>query len=72
MAENNKRQTEISLYDTSKYMLGEICIHGHDYHGTGQSLRQREGKHECVECKNARNRAYKKRQRKAKRQPQPA
>jgi len=71
IAENNKRQTEIPPYDTSKYVLGELCVHGHDYHGTGQSLRQREGKHECVECKNARNRAYKKRQ-KAKRQPQPA
>jgi hypothetical protein len=56
-------QTAIPSYDTRKYMLGEICRQGHDYHGTGQSLRQRGGKHECVECKNARNRAYKKRQR---------
>ena len=72
MAENNKGQTEIPPYDTSKYVLGEICVNSHDYHGIGQSLRQLGGKHECVECKNARNRAYKKRQRKAKRQPQPA
>jgi hypothetical protein len=56
-------QTTIPWYNTKKYMLGEICRQRHDYHGTGQSLRQRGGKHECVECKNARNRAYKKRQR---------
>ncbi len=66
MSEKNKRQTEIPPYDTSKYVLGEICVNSHDYHGIGQSLRQLGGKHECVECKNARNRAYKKRQRRAK------
>jgi hypothetical protein len=58
-------QTAIPPYDTSKYMLGELCVHGHDYDSSGQSLRQRMGKHECVECMRTRKRAYKKRQRQA-------
>jgi len=67
IAEDNNGQTEIQPYDTSKYVLGEICVRGHDYHGTGQSLRQRVGKHECVECMRVRKRAYKERRRQPKR-----
>jgi Ribbon-helix-helix protein, copG family len=52
-------------FDPAKYALGPLCVHGHDYGGSGQSLRQRIGKHECVECTRTRKRAYKKRQRQA-------
>ena len=55
--------TTIQPYDETRYMLGPLCVNQHDYQGTGQSLRRRGGKHECVECKNARSRAYKERQR---------
>jgi predicted DNA-binding protein len=57
-----------STFDTAKFMLGPLCQKQHDYHGQGHSLRQRGGKHECVECKNARSRAHKQRQREVKRQ----
>jgi hypothetical protein len=49
-------------YDTSKYMLGELCVHGHDYQGRGQSLKRRSNG-ECRECLRARDRAYKDRKR---------
>ena len=66
MTRDNNGQIQIPQYDTSKYILGELCGKRHGYQGTGQSLRQRGGKHECVECKNTRSRAYKERQRQAK------
>jgi hypothetical protein len=69
---SQNEETAIPSYDTSKYVLGDICVNRHDYHGTGQSLRQHDGKHECVECTRARKRAYKKRRRAEKRQGQPA
>jgi hypothetical protein len=56
-------QTATPPYDTNKYSLGVLCVHRHEYAGTGQSLRQRLGKHECIECTRMRKRAYKKRQR---------
>ena len=65
MVRDNNGQIQIPQYDISKYILGEICGKGHGYQGTGQSLRQRTGKHECVECTRARKRAYTKRQRQA-------
>jgi hypothetical protein len=56
-AENIYRQTEIvpdqsdtvPAYDTSRYSLGDLCGQSHDYHDTGQSLRDKKG--ECLECK---------------------
>jgi hypothetical protein len=68
VVQESAKQIDIPPYDTSKYALGDICVNRHDYHGTGQSLRQLVGKHECVECTRARKRMYKKRQRQAKRQ----
>jgi hypothetical protein len=61
---NQLHPTGTRPYDTSKYALGEICTHGHDYHGTGQSLR-RLADRECLDCHAARARAYRQRQRQA-------
>src|SRR5687768_11450329 len=42
--------------DVTRYRLGKLCPQGHDYQGTGQSLRrQRQG--DCVECGRVAKRA---------------
>ena len=46
---NIRRQTEIPPYDTTRYYLGKLCPHQHDYQGTGQSLLRRHNQH-CAEC----------------------
>ena len=33
--------THVPAFDTTKYVLGQLCPRGHDYHGTRQSLRHR-------------------------------
>jgi hypothetical protein len=45
------RQTENGMpsFDTSKYTLGTLCPRGHDYQGTGKTLR-RLPRHVCPEC----------------------
>ena len=65
--ESPNGEVDVPPYDTSKYVLGKLCPRGHDYHGTGQSLRHLR-RHVCLECdaEAARER------RKAKRQRQPA
>ena len=35
-------------FDETKYYLGKLCKRGHDYDGTGKSLRYMS--HDCVEC----------------------
>ncbi len=52
-------------FDPMRFILGPLCEKQHDYHGTGQSVRQIGGKHECRECGNARKLAYKQRQKDA-------
>ena len=52
-------------FDHARFILGPLCEKQHDYHGTGQSVRQIGGKHECRECGNARKLAYKQRQKDA-------
>jgi hypothetical protein len=42
-------ETNIPVFDTGKYILGQLCPRGHDYHGTGQSLR-RLHRHVCQQC----------------------
>ena len=37
-------------YDTSKYRLGRLCPRGHDYQGTGQSLRKNNKSGGCRAC----------------------
>jgi hypothetical protein len=36
-------------FDQTKYVLGKLCPSGHEYHGTGHSLRRR-GKGDCYQC----------------------
>jgi hypothetical protein len=56
--------TNIPAFDTTKYVLGKLCPRGHDYHGTGQSLR-RLPKFVCLECDAERARERRQAQRKA-------
>ena len=45
-------------YDPVAFELGPLCKRGHDYQGTGKSLRYR-AKHECVQCKRGNSYASK-------------
>lgn len=36
---------------------GKLCLNGHDYNGTGMSLRN-PSNYECLECQKERNRKY--------------
>src|SRR5262249_38398527 len=61
IAGDNKEQTEnIPPYDTSKYMLGELCVQGRNHHSTGSSLRRMSG-NECLACHRDRARGYRQR-----------
>jgi hypothetical protein len=53
----------VPAFDTTKYVLGKLCPRGHDYHGTGQSLRHRR-RHVCLACDAEQARARRKAQRK--------
>jgi hypothetical protein len=51
-------QTLIQPEDREKNVfLGGICARGHDYHGTGYSLRRDTRAQDCVECKHVDRRA---------------
>ncbi|HEY9874487.1 MAG TPA: hypothetical protein V6D12_13685 [Candidatus Obscuribacterales bacterium] len=39
-----------SIFDTEKFRLGSLCKRGHNFNGTGQSLRYKIGS-TCVECR---------------------
>jgi hypothetical protein len=41
-------------FDESKYKLSRLCKHGHDWMGTGQSLRWINGAH-CIDCERERS-----------------
>jgi hypothetical protein len=41
--------TNAPAFDTTKYVLGKLCPRGHDYHGTGRSLR-RLPRAVCLQC----------------------
>ena len=41
--------TNVPTFDTKKYLLGKLCPRGHDYYGTGQSLRHLR-RHVCLAC----------------------
>lgn len=47
-------------FDSTKYKLGKLCKRGHDWNGTGKSLRYAINSPTCVDC--ARNKALAKRQ----------
>jgi hypothetical protein len=55
--------THVPAFDTTKYVLGKLCPRGHDYHGTGQSLRHLR-RHVCLACDAEQARARRKAQRK--------
>jgi 5-methylcytosine-specific restriction endonuclease McrA len=38
-------------FDTERFRLGKLCKHGHDYEGTGKSIRYKSGS--CVACQKA-------------------
>jgi hypothetical protein len=42
-------------FDTSKFMLGELCKNQHDFDGQGHSLRYIRGDRACQQCKQARD-----------------
>jgi 5-methylcytosine-specific restriction endonuclease McrA len=42
-------------FNESKYQLGRLCVHGHDWMGTGQSLRLISGN--CLQCNKERYQA---------------
>lgn len=45
----------LESFDTTKYRLGKLCPRGHDYHGTGQSLRVNNKAGYCLACNAATN-----------------
>lgn len=46
--------TIVPPFDSSRYVLGSLCKRGHDWHGTGRSLRiLRNG--DCLECHHVRH-----------------
>jgi hypothetical protein len=49
----------VPAYDSVRFILGTLCSRGHDWQGTGQSLRElRQGKvADCTECHRERSRA---------------
>jgi hypothetical protein len=55
--------TNVPAFDTTTYVLGKLCPRGHDYHDTGQSLRNRR-RHVCLACDAEQARARRKAPRK--------
>jgi len=47
----------VPLVDTRNVRLGRLCPRGHDYNGTGQSLRRATRAGDCVECGKEQKRA---------------
>ena len=45
-------------YDQAKYHLGQLCLNGHDYQGSGQSLRANNKARYCIACNKDHNLAY--------------
>jgi hypothetical protein len=42
--------TEVGPFDATKYHLGKLCPRGHDYQGTGQTLRSNNVAGYCLQC----------------------
>jgi hypothetical protein len=43
-------QKEVPAFDRTRYRLGKLCPKGHDYYGTGQSLRVNNKVGYCIAC----------------------
>jgi hypothetical protein len=54
--------TQAPPYDPTRYFLGVLCPRGHDYAGTGQSVRKRSN-HSCQRCDVEQKRERRQRQR---------
>jgi hypothetical protein len=54
--EDAEGPTALPPFDTSKRYLGTLCHHGHDWEGTGQSLRNLKGNY-CIVCNRESQRA---------------
>ena len=52
----------VPSFDVTKYTLGTLCKHGHNFHGSGQSLRRLADHPECLECQRVRAARHRKRQ----------
>jgi hypothetical protein len=63
MSDSAAAPGQTPLASDSRHYLGKLCPRGHDWEGTGQSLRSRKGKY-CLECNRE--------SQQAKRQGQPA
>ena len=48
----------ITDFDPTRFKLGTLCKHGHDWNGTGKSLRCVKPRHDCVECKRINSARY--------------
>jgi len=55
-------------FDHARYHLGTLCLNGHDYQGTGQSLRANNKARYCIACNRGHKQTYKAGQRQ--KQPQ--
>jgi hypothetical protein len=44
----------------ARHKLGQLCSYGHDYKGTGKSLRSRSGS--CLECNRRHQKRYREKQ----------
>jgi hypothetical protein len=51
--------TDVPPFDTSRFVLGKLCPRGHEYYGTGKTLR-RLFRHVCPACDVERTRAARK------------
>jgi hypothetical protein len=47
--EQLRQDTQVYIFDSSRVYLGRLCKRGHDYQGTGKSLR-RVGHGSCIKC----------------------
>lgn len=48
----------VTEFDAAKFYLGKLCKRGHEWEGSGQSLRYRSGDKLCVECQKVRKHKY--------------
>ena len=49
LASTPETPIEPLAYDQKRFFLGSLCARGHDFHGTGQSLRRKDGR-SCYRC----------------------
>jgi len=61
---SDTKSATLPSFDTSKFYLGKLCPHGHDFHGTGQSLLRKHNQR-CRECENTSKRDKRARERPA-------